>query len=134
MTPPKISPIIFFDGVCAVCNTTIDFVMSHDSGIFKFASLQGNTATKVLRPDLVQPPYKTIVLMDDTGMYVKSKAITRILSHLDWPWNVLGLLRYFPSELADIFYDFFSSNRYRWFGERESCRIPTKAERERFME
>jgi len=128
------SPTVFFDGVCAVCNFTIDFIMSRDSGLFKFASLQGKTATAVLRPDLVQPPYKTIVLIDQTGMYIKSRAIFRILSQLDWPWCILGLLRFLPSALSDFFYDIFSTFRYQWFGEKESCRIPTPAERERFVE
>ena len=76
---------------------------------------------------------RSILLRDRDGLHRKSDAVLRILVGLGGPWRLLGLLRLVPRPLRDIAYDFIARNRYRWFGKRDTCRMPTPEERERFL-
>ncbi len=140
-------PVIFFDGVCGLCDGFVDFVMARDRrAAFRFAALQGETASGVLREGgsargPSAPPagdgagewMRSILLRDRDGLHRKSDAVLRILVGLGGPWRLLGLLRLVPRPLRDIAYDFIARNRYRWFGKRDTCRMPTPEERERFL-
>jgi len=127
-------PVIFFDGVCGLCNAWIDFVIARDrQGRFRFSPLQGETARDWLQmtPD---SPLDSVTLADATGIHRKSDAVWRILVLLGGVWRPAGwLLRLIPRPLRDWGYDFVARHRYRWFGKKESCRLPTPAERERFL-
>jgi predicted DCC family thiol-disulfide oxidoreductase YuxK len=127
-------PIIFFDGVCVICNYWVDFLLKRDSGLYLFASLQGVTAQKKLDPSLLNKDLKTLVLWDQEGVFIKSQAILRIFSKLSSPWKWLNVLNKIPTRWLDAGYDFFSSHRYQWFGQKEVCRIPSPADRIRFLE
>ncbi len=104
------------------------------------ASLQGKTAKEILetagRTDLLTPPLKTIVLYErvagtvgESEFFTESDAVLRIFSELEFPWSLLGFFRFFPRRLRDFVYQVISKNRYRWFGKRESCRVPTPEEK-----
>jgi predicted DCC family thiol-disulfide oxidoreductase YuxK len=128
------APVIFFDGVCGLCNRFIDFVIRRDTGaVFRFAPLQGETARDRL-PDADVREVNTMVLCDEQGIFRKSTAAVRILSRLGGVWRVIGgALRLMPRPLRDAGYSLVARYRYAIFGKKETCRIPTAAERARFL-
>jgi predicted DCC family thiol-disulfide oxidoreductase YuxK len=130
--PPP--PVIFFDGVCGICNRFIDFVIGRDgAAIFRFAPLQGETARERL-PEADLRDLNTMVLWEEPGVFRKSTAAVRILIRLGGVWRVIGTaLRLVPRPLRDTGYSLVARYRYQIFGKKETCRIPTPAERARFL-
>jgi predicted DCC family thiol-disulfide oxidoreductase YuxK len=133
-SPSAEHPVIFYDGVCGLCNRWVDFVLARDHGhLFRFAPLQGETARALLKIASDQP-LNSVVLVDGTGEYRKSDAIWRMLMKLGGIWVIPGgLLRLVPRPLRNWGYDIIARHRYRLFGKKESCRLPTPAERDRFL-
>ena len=127
-------PVIFFDGVCGLCNHSIDFVIARDrKQQFRFAPLQGETARESLGL-AADESYSSVVLRDHTGTYRKTDAVWRMLVRLGGIWICAGwMLRLIPRPIRNWGYDFVARHRYRFFGQKESCRLPTPAERERFL-
>lgn len=135
MTGPDANPILFFDGVCGLCNRVVDFVLRHDRrGVIRFAPLQGTTAQQRL-PDRDRERLDTVVFIEDTRITRRSTAIVHLLSHLGGGWTAAAwLLWLIPWPLRDIGYRAVSKLRYRLFGRKETCRLPTPDERERFLD
>lgn len=127
-------PIVFFDGVCGLCNASVDRVLRWDRrGVFRLAPLQGETARQLLLPDDSQQ-LGSVVLRADGQTYRKSAAIVRILWRLGTACQIAGtLLWLIPRPIRDLGYMIISRNRYRWFGKKETCRMPTVQERARFL-
>lgn len=127
--------IVFFDGVCGLCNSAINFLMARDSkGVLKFAPLQGETASRIV-PENVRQNLSTFVFADNGDLYYRSSALARILMRIGGLWGVLGaLLWLIPWPLRDLGYRFVSRIRYRVFGKHETCRLPTADERARFLD
>jgi predicted DCC family thiol-disulfide oxidoreductase YuxK len=128
-------PILFFDGVCGLCNHFVDFVLSHDKqGQFRLAPLQGETARNRISQEDVES-LSTVVLVDEQGISRKSTAVVRVLRRLGFGWRLLGFLMWLiPHPLRDIGYRLVAANRYRLFGKKEACRMPTPDERSRFLD
>ena len=125
---------MYFDGVCNLCNRFVDFVIRHDRNRrYRFASLQGETATRRLPPALIGPKLETIVLERAGELRFRSDAALAILSGLGGPWRLMGALRVFPTGLGDWVYEWIARNRFRWFGRRDSCRVATVEERALFL-
>jgi predicted DCC family thiol-disulfide oxidoreductase YuxK len=127
-------PIVFFDGVCGLCNRFVDFLLPRDrKHVFLLAPLQGETARARLSAEDVEN-VSTIVLLDEVGTHRRSKAVVRILCRLGWGWKVAGfLLAMIPRPLRDLGYKLVARYRYVWFGKKETCRMPTPDERARFL-
>ena len=126
-------PIIFFDGVCGLCNRSVDLLLRWDAkGVLRFAPLQGTTAQAMLPEEQVRD-LDSLVLKDAQGIHRRSDAALLALEHLGDGWRGVGLLRALPRGLRDAVYGLVARHRYRWFGKRTSCRLPTAAERERFL-
>jgi predicted DCC family thiol-disulfide oxidoreductase YuxK len=127
-------PVLFFDGVCGLCNHVIDFVIARDrAAIFRFAPLQGDTARERL-PEADLRDLNTMVLWEEQGIFRKSTAASRILIRLGGVWRLIGTaLRLVPRPLRDAGYSLVARHRYWIFGKKESCRMPTSAERARFL-
>ncbi len=133
--------VLFFDGVCGLCNRSVDFVLSRDRrGTIRFAPLQGETAKQVLSSEFRVPSAKTqsfdtIIWLDSSSReFVRSAAAVRVLWRLGGVWSLIGwLLWLIPRPLRDVGYRLVAANRYRWFGKKETCRLPSPAERERFL-
>ena len=125
--------VVFFDGVCGLCNVSVDFILARDTHQrFRFAPLQGETARQAL-PSADRERLDTLVLLTASGTYRRSAAVVRILWGLPGVWPILGaLLWVVPGPLRDLGYRIVSANRLRWFGQKETCRLPTPEERERF--
>lgn len=128
-------PILFFDGVCGLCNRFVDFVLKHDHrGRVCFAPLQGSTAAELL-PDSVVQNLDTVVFLKGEQWNCRSSAIVRIFWQLGGAWTIPGtLLWIIPRPLRDFGYKLVAGNRYRLFGKKETCRLPTPEERARFMD
>jgi predicted DCC family thiol-disulfide oxidoreductase YuxK len=132
--PAATRPIVFFDGDCALCNASVDLILRADTRRrFLFAPLAGQTAREILPPLTADPGEWSIVLLDEDGVREQSDAALAICRELGGAWTLLGLLRALPRRLRDHAYRVIARNRYRWFGHHETCRIPTEAERARFL-
>jgi predicted DCC family thiol-disulfide oxidoreductase YuxK len=131
-SPSESSDIIFFDGVCNLCNAFVDFVIRRNSD-FKFASLQGLAASKLLPASLVQD-LPSVVLFKDGEIFTESTAALKILKRLGGRWFLASVFLCVPKKLRDIVYRFVGRRRYRWFGQRDTCRLPSPEERVRFLD
>ena len=126
--------IIFFDGVCPLCNGFVDFVIKRDKQHqFYFSSLQSEQAQKLLPKQ--DQGLNSVILVEGEGIFRKSKAALRILFYLGGWWTVLSvMLSVFPLVLRDSVYDLIAKYRYRFFGKFESCRLPKYEEKPYFLE
>ena len=127
--------IIVFDGVCNFCNAFVDFVIRHDPpGKFKFGTLQSSPAKEILnRLGLSAEDFETFLFLEKGQVFTKSTAALKIASHLTYPWTLLGIFVLVPRAVRDWIYDYIAGRRYQWMGKREVCRVPSAAERERFV-
>jgi predicted DCC family thiol-disulfide oxidoreductase YuxK len=127
-------PVVFFDGVCGLCNAAVDYIVARDpGGVFRFAPLQGELAARTVRPEDVAS-LKTLVLWDARGLHRRSTAVWRILWGLGGFQAFLGAMLWcVPWPLRDAGYRLVSSIRYRLFGRKETCRMPSPEERARFL-
>lgn len=127
--------IILFDGVCNFCNSSINLVIRNDrKNIFKFAPLQSETAQKLLKRYNVDPSKTdSVVYIEKRKAHVRSSAVLHILKHLKGPYPLLFGFIIIPPFIRDQVYDYIAKNRYRWFGRKESCMIPTPEVRQKFI-
>ncbi len=127
-------PIIFFDGVCNLCNGAINFIIDRDKkGYFKFAPLQSSIAENYI-PQSVIEKTDSIILWNSGQLYSKSTAALKISRHMDGAWKGLYAFMIIPRFIRDFVYEIIAKNRYKWFGKRDSCRMPTKDIKNRFLE
>ncbi len=131
---PGTHPVLFFDGVCGLCNRTVDSLIRRDrAGVLRFAPLQGQTASGLVPAEDVAS-LNTVVLVDHGGTHRRSDAIVRVLRHLGGRYRIVaGLLAAIPRPVRDFGYRIVAKSRYRVFGKKESCRLPTPEERGRFL-
>ncbi|WP_210489985.1 thiol-disulfide oxidoreductase DCC family protein [Rufibacter aurantiacus] len=129
------SPTILFDGVCNLCNGFVQFVINNDpKSYFKFASLQSDTGQQVLKAyGLPTEQFKSVLLVEDGKIYTRSTAALRIVRRLSGGWAGLYVFVLMPKFLRDPLYNWVSKNRYRWFGQQESCMLPTPELKARFL-
>ena len=129
-------PVLFFDGVCNLCNGAVQFVIRHDKrGNVRFASLQssaGAEAAADVRWQFGRVP-DSIILFDEGQYFTESDAALRVARHLDGAWAGLRWLKIFPRGLRDFVYRLMARNRYRWFGKKDACMIPTPELKSRFL-
>lgn len=124
--------IVFFDGVCNVCNRFVDTLLRLDKKqVLKFASLQGQAA----KSRLTKIDMNTVIYLRNGKQFEESSAVLMILKDLGGFWSALGRLGFWlPAILRNYLYRAFAGNRYFLFGQREQCRLPTKEERARFLD
>lgn len=132
------TPIVFFDGLCGLCDRFIQFLLKEDQlKLLKFAPLQGKSA-KLLLPHEYLQNLRSIVFFDHRESYEKSDAVIRIFSgpiaQSRPAWKLILLLRIVPKGVRDFFYDWIANYRYHWFGKRETCVLPDAETQERFMQ
>jgi predicted DCC family thiol-disulfide oxidoreductase YuxK len=139
--PPAGETIIFYDGVCGLCNRLNQFVLARDSSAqFRFAALQSRFAHETLaRHGRNSEDLDTLYLLEDYGLpserlRAKSDAALRVLDRIGGVWTLSRMLAWLPRSLRDLGYDFIAKIRYRLFGKTESCRVPSVGQRSRFIE
>ena len=132
------SQLILFDGVCNLCNGLVQFVIPRDpGGRFQFGALQSASARRVLDLHHVPDPAPDSVMLVEEGtgtVYAGSTAVLRIARHLTFPWPLASALLVVPRPLRDWIYALVARHRYRWFGRRVHCMVPTPAIRSRFID
>src|SRR5690348_6876242 len=128
--------IILFDGICNLCNGFVQFVIRHDKkNKFLFGSLQSDAAKKLLEPfHFPVEESKTIVLIEDGELFMRSRAVLRIASQLDGAWKLSAAFYIFPSFISDAVYNIISKYHYRFFGKKDSCMVPAPELRSRFID
>jgi predicted DCC family thiol-disulfide oxidoreductase YuxK len=116
-------PIILFDGICNLCNSSVRFVLKNESSEqFLFSSIQSDAAKNLLlHLNYKNNQMRSILLIEQGQILEKSEAVLRIASGLRFPWNLSGALKVLPRSLLDRIYDWVAENRYRWFGQRDHC-------------
>ena len=128
-------PVLLFDGVCNLCNASVNFVIDRDPhAVFRFAALQSDEAKPLLRQvGLDEDHLESLVLIEDGKAYTSSTAALRVAGRLPGLWPLLHVLLLVPKPVRDLVYDWVARHRYRWFGQRESCRMPTPDLQARFL-
>jgi predicted DCC family thiol-disulfide oxidoreductase YuxK len=135
MKVPYRFEIILFDGVCNLCNDAVDFIIRKDKkNQFKFISLQDNLAQKLLENFKVKEEFPdSIMLIRGDRIFIKSRAALEISKKLSGIYPVFYAFVIIPSFLRDPIYDWIAKNRYRWFGKKETCRLPNEEEKSKFL-
>ena len=130
-------PLILFDGICNLCESSVQFVIKHDKRArYRFASLQSDAAQRVLKEYAFDDEeLGSILLVADGRVFKKSRAALRIAKRLDGGWPILYyLFSWIPTRLSDVVYDFIGNRRYKWFGKKDECWLPDEHLRKRFIE
>jgi predicted DCC family thiol-disulfide oxidoreductase YuxK len=127
--------IVLFDGVCNLCNGLVRFIIKRDrNGKFKFASLQSEIGQQwLLRFGLAKNEFESFVLIEGDKYYVKSAAALIMLRGLGGIWKVFYVFILVPRPVRDFIYDLIAKSRYRIFGKKNICMIPTPELKERFL-
>ena len=128
--------VLFFDGECNLCNSTIDFVIRRDRHRrFRYATLGSAAANRLLPDDLPEKHnLESFILLDKDGIFVRSEASLRVARQLPFPWKLLAALLVIPAAWRNPTYRYIARRRYELFGKRATCRVPTDAERGLFLE
>ena len=132
---PQRQDILFYDGVCGFCDGLVRWLLRRSSAhALLFSPLQGETAARLLSSEERARLDSVLFLESDGRRSRKSLAFLRVLRRMGGGWALLSLgMGIFPSSFRDYFYDAFAERRYRWFGKKDSCTIPSKEDRQRFL-
>jgi len=128
--------IILFDGVCNLCDSSVQFIIKHDKkDVFRFVALQSDLGTEICNYIGVdQTKIDSIVLYNpDVAYYYKSSAIIEIADELGGIYSLISIFKIFPEKLRNYIYDYIATNRYKWYGKKESCMIPTPELKAKFL-
>ncbi len=132
----EVGPIVLFDGVCNFCEGSVRFVLERDRRAhFRFAALQSEAGrARLRRVGLSADHIEGLVVVDGSRVYTKSGAALRVARGLPGAWPLLWIFYAVPAVLRDAVYDAFATRRYRWFGRRDSCLVPSAEVRARFLD
>ena len=127
--------VVYFDGVCNLCNSAVNFLIDQDKqGRLKFASLQSEAGKAVLhRSGMPEQDYDSFILVKNGQLFQKSDAVLEVVRLLGGGWLLLYGFKIVPRAWRDWVYTKLAQNRYRWFGKRTQCRLPTPELRTRFL-
>lgn len=125
---PQDKKIILFDGVCNYCNDKVTFIIKNDSkDVFRFVALQSETGQKIITYLGIDKTIDSIVLYEpDYAYFIKSEAVFRIIKQLSSTVKLLLLFNFVPTSIKNLIYDFIAKNRYKWFGKKENCLLPSE--------
>jgi predicted DCC family thiol-disulfide oxidoreductase YuxK len=127
--------IVLFDGVCNFCNSSVNFIMDRDKNDrFRFAALQSDAGTELQKQYGLDPnELSSFILIEEGRYFTKTTAALRVGKLLGFPWNLFYSLIVIPPFLRNISYNIIARYRYKWFGKKDACRLPTAEERARFL-
>ena len=135
-TIPKNKKIILFDGVCNLCNDSVQFIIERDrEDIFRFASLQSEVGQKLTSERGIDPQAMDSIILIEPGIayYEKSTAAIEISKHLSGGYSLLRYFSFLPEGFRNGIYDIIAKNRYKWFGKKDECMIPTPELKAKFL-
>jgi predicted DCC family thiol-disulfide oxidoreductase YuxK len=133
---PPTKKIILFDGVCNLCNSAVQFVIHHDQkDVFRFVALQSELGQEILKHIGINPANIDSIILYEPGVayYYKSSAAIRIAESLGGYWQFGTVFRIIPTAIRNQLYDYIAKNRYKWYGKKESCMIPTPELKAKFL-
>lgn len=136
MNLPPNKKIILFDGVCNLCNSSVQFVIKHDKkDVFRFVALQSDLGQEILEHIGINPKNIDSIILYEPGVayYYKSKAALEIAKNLGGFWHFGTIFKIIPTGIRDQLYDYIAKNRYKWYGKKESCMIPTAELKSKFL-
>lgn len=134
--PPN-KKIILFDGVCNLCNSAVQFIIKHDKkDVFRFVALQSDLGLDILKHIGIDSTKIDSIVLYEPGIayYYKSDAALQIAKSLDGLFSIGIILKIIPNGIRNSLYDYIAKNRYKWYGKKESCMIPTKELKLKFLE
>ena len=129
--------IILFDGVCNLCNSAVQYIIKRDKNDeFRFATLQGEIGQQLINERTIDTSKLDSIILIEPGIayYSKSTAALKISQSFGGFWKMAYVLKLIPRQLRDIVYDWVARNRYRWYGKKEKCMVPTPELRAKFLE
>ncbi|MBW6535146.1 MAG: thiol-disulfide oxidoreductase DCC family protein [Mariniphaga sp.] len=127
------NPIVLFDGVCNLCNRTVDFILKRDmKKQFRFVALQSDTGEAVRKNFPISYEMDSVVLIYEGKIFYESDAALEIARLLPAPWKWAMAFKIVPAGLRNTVYRWIARNRYCWFGKKKECRVPTPEERKFF--
>lgn len=127
--------IIVFDGICNLCNFSVQFIIKRDKNKrFKFVSAQSDIGTAILEKyNFSVENLRTLLLIKEGNVFIKSSAILEIIKTFGGIWSLCSIFSILPEWIRDFMYDLVAKNRYRFFGKRDSCMMPSEDIRSRFL-
>ena len=129
------NPVLLFDGVCNLCNNSVNFIIRHDKkNKYKFSALQNDIGNEIIEKFKIDPnKTDSIILIQGEKHYIKSSAALRIAKNLSGAYPLLFAFMIIPPFIRNWVYDYIAKNRYKWYGKRDSCMIPTKELKDKFL-
>ncbi len=134
---PKDKQLILFDGVCNLCNSSVLYVIKHDkNNRFMFAPLQSQAGQQIIETFNIDTSKTDSILLysQDNGLSIKSSAALRIAKQLGFPRNLMTVFFIVPTFIRNWVYDYVAKNRYKWYGKKEACMIPTPELTAKFLQ
>lgn len=129
--------IILFDGVCNLCNASIQLVIKHDKNdAYRFAALQSETGKKMTAERHITTADVDSIVLIEPGIayYTKSTAALKVGKSFGGLWSLLAVFEWIPEKIRNVVYDFIAKNRYKWYGKKETCMIPTTELKAKFLD
>ncbi|MFG6496151.1 thiol-disulfide oxidoreductase DCC family protein [Fictibacillus sp. UD] len=128
--------VLLFDGICNLCNSSVQFILKHEkSSVLKFSAIQSEAGQKLLSRYNIDPVHtNSVILIKDGKVYTESDAVFATSQFLKFPFNLGKVLVIVPKPLRNFLYKKVAKNRYRWFGKKDSCMIPTPDLKNRFLQ
>lgn len=135
---PKHKKLILFDGVCNLCNSSVLFVIKRDkNNVFMFAPLQSNTGKQIIKTFNIDSTKTDSILLynpKNKSIQSKSTAALKIASNLGFPTSIMSVFLIIPNFIRNWAYHFIAKNRYKWYGKKETCMIPTPELKSKFLD
>jgi len=134
---PKNKQLILFDGVCNLCNSWVIYVIKRDKNdVFRFAPLQSDIGKEIIKIYKIDISKTDSILLysNEKGLSYKSTAVLKIINGLGFPQNLMSLFFIVPTFIRNWVYDFIAKNRYKWYGKKDFCMIPTPELKSKFLD
>jgi predicted DCC family thiol-disulfide oxidoreductase YuxK len=134
---PKDKKIILFDGLCNLCDTSVQYVIKHDKKeSFRFVALQSDLGQKIIKHIGIDTTKTDSVILYEPRIayYYKAEAAIRIVKEIGGIYSFLTIFSILPNAILNYIYDYIAKNRYKWYGKKETCLIPTEEQKVKFLE
>lgn len=136
MELPRDKKIILFDGVCNLCDATVQFLIKHDKkDVFRFVALQSELGQEIVRYIGIDTSKVDSIILYEPGKayYYKAQAALEIASEIGGFYSLLSVFKAFPDKLNNMVYDYIARNRYKWYGKKDACMLPTPETKAKFL-
>lgn len=133
----KHNKLILFDGICNLCNNSVQYVIKNDKkNLFMFTAIQSETGKKIIEEFKIDTAKTDSILLytPEKGIDYKSTAAIKIAYQLGFPQNLLGIFYIIPPFIRNWVYDYIAKNRYKWYGKKDACMIPTPELKSKFLD